>query len=130
MHLPALVQKKSLAQLRVEGSPQLRVAAFLRDEAGRLDSRILRAISTRVSADPMVKVKKMIKDLIVKLMEEAHQEAEQKGFCDKEMATNEQTRKEKAEAVEKLTAEIEELTASNAKLTEEMATNEQTRKEK
>merc|ERR1719387_3177770 len=70
----------------------------------------------------MKKVKKMIKDLIVKLMEEANQEAEQKGFCDTEMATNEQTRTEKASAVETLKAEIDELTASNAKLTESITT--------
>merc|ERR1719272_1969444 len=68
----------------------------------------------------MGKIKKMVKDLIVKLLEEAHQEAEQKGFCDGEMATNEQTRTEKTEAVETLKAEIGELTASIAQLTEEI----------
>merc|ERR1719420_256576 len=62
----------------------------------------------------------MIKDLIVKLMEEANAEVEHKGFCDKELATNEQTRKEKTEAVVMLTAEIDELTASVASLTEQI----------
>merc|ERR1719456_45707 len=123
-HLPALVQtkKSSLAQLRAaEQSPvQLRVAAFLKDQATKLDSRILSVLSMRVQDDPMKKIKKMIKDLIVKLLEEAHQEAEQKGFCDGEMATNEQTRTEKTEAVETLKAEIGELTASIAQLTEEI----------
>merc|ERR1719301_329981 len=33
----------------------------------------------------------MIKDLIVRLMEEANQEAEHKGWCDTELSTNEQT---------------------------------------
>merc|ERR1719252_99193 len=47
-------------------------------------------------------------------------EAQQKGFCDKEMATNEQTRTEKTEAVETLGAEIDELTATIAKLTEQI----------
>merc|ERR1719335_1341787 len=99
-HLPALVQtKRSLAQFRAaEQSPvQLRVAAFLKDQAAKLDSRVLSILSVRVQDDPMKKIKKMIKDLIVKLLEEAHQEAEQKGFCDGEMATNEQTRTEKTE---------------------------------
>merc|ERR1719201_3186755 len=63
----------------------------------------------------------MIKDLIVKLMEEAAEEAEHKGWCDTELSTNEQTRKEKTEAVEVLHAEIDELEASIAKLTEEIA---------
>merc|ERR1719240_1968813 len=68
----------------------------------------------------MKKVKKMIKDLIVKLMEEANAEAEHKGWCDTELSTNEQTRKQKTEGVEALTAEVDELTASVARLTDEI----------
>merc|ERR1712060_245766 len=71
-----------------------------------------------MGADPFVKVKKMIKDLIVRLMEEANH----KGWCDTELSTNEQTRKEKTAAVETLHAEIDELQASIAKLTEDIAT--------
>merc|ERR1719197_1920706 len=63
----------------------------------------------------------MIKDLIVKLMEEANEEAEHKGWCDTELSTNEQTRKEKTESVETLHAEIDQLEASIAKLTEDIA---------
>merc|ERR1719160_1049634 len=62
----------------------------------------------------------MIKDLIVKLVEEANAEAEHKGLCDSELATNEQTRKEKTEAIETLHAEIDSLSAAIAKLTEEI----------
>merc|ERR550537_722254 len=62
----------------------------------------------------------MIKDLIVKLMEEANEEAEHKGWCDTELSTNEQTRKEKTQAVETLHANIDELEASIAKLTEDI----------
>ena len=66
------------------------------------------------------KVRKMIKDLLVRLMDEANAEAEQKGWCDKELATNEQTRTEKTTAVDELTAQIEELKASITKGTEEI----------
>merc|ERR1712203_1113928 len=52
--------------------------------------------------------------------EEANEEAEHKGWCDTELSTNEQTRKEKTEAVEILHAEIDELEASIAKLTEDI----------
>merc|ERR1719164_188492 len=124
-HLPQLVQTgPSLAQLRaVETNPnsQLRVAAFLNEAGRRLNSRVLKLLATRVEADPFKKVKKMIKDLIVKLVEEATAEAETKGFCDKEMTTNEHTRKEKTAMVETLTADIDELSASVATLTEEIA---------
>merc|ERR1719473_2626924 len=63
----------------------------------------------------------MIKDLIVRLMEEANEEAEHKGWCDTELSTNEQTRKEKTSAVEPLHSEIDQLQASIAKLTEEVS---------
>ena len=54
-----------------------------------LGSRVLSALAVRVEADPFAKVKKMIKDFIVKLMEEANEEAEYKGWCDTELSTNE-----------------------------------------
>merc|ERR1719164_66786 len=88
--------------------------------ASKLDSRILSALAVRADEDPFKKVKKMIKDLITKLLEEANEEAEHKGWCDTELSTNEQTRNEKTEAVETLHAEIDELQASIAKLTEEI----------
>jgi len=124
-HLPTMLQTKkaALSQLRADGrSPtQQRVAQYLRDQGRNLNSRVLSALAVRVEDDPFKKVKKMIKDLIVRLMESANEEAEHKGWCDTELATNEQTRKEKTMAVETLHAEIDELEASVAKLTEEIA---------
>merc|ERR1719487_762553 len=59
-HLPALLQGRrasSFAQLRAAQSPaQMQVAAYLDDQAARLNSRILKAIATRVSEDPFKKV--------------------------------------------------------------------------
>merc|ERR1719231_1756595 len=82
-HLPTLLQTKraALSQLRAdERSPrQERVAQYLRDQAKNLNSRVLSALAVRVADDPFKKVKKMIKDLIVRLMEEANEEAEHKG---------------------------------------------------
>jgi hypothetical protein len=123
-YLPSLVQNKrnSMAQLRADSQREnkARVAEYLQSRASKLNSRVLSALAVRVSDDPFVKVKKMIKDLIVRLMEEANEEAEHKGWCDTELSTNEQTRKEKTEAVETLHAEIDELEASIAKLTEDI----------
>merc|ERR1719487_1567673 len=101
-HLPSLLQIRavsSLAQLRASGmSPaQQKTVFYLQEQAKRLNSRVLSALAVRVNDDPFAKVKKMIKDLIVRLMEEANEEAEHKGWCDTELSTNEQTRKEKAE---------------------------------
>merc|ERR1719229_572426 len=109
-YLPTLIQKSSsLAALRPdsESKAQMQVVVFLQSKARELDSRVLSAVAGRVAADPFRKVKKMIKDLITRLMEEANEEAEHKGWCDTELSTNEQTRKEKTEAVETLHAEID-----------------------
>merc|ERR1712060_994851 len=116
-------KKTWVAHLRtdVQGPAQIRAAEFLQDQARNLNSRVLSALATRVRDDPFRKVKKMIKDLIVRLMEEANEEAEHKGWCDTELSTNEQTRKEKTEAVETLHAEIDQLEASIAKLTADIA---------
>mmetsp|Transcript_112517 Transcript_112517/g.206495 ORF Transcript_112517/g.206495 Transcript_112517/m.206495 type:complete len:669 (+) Transcript_112517:56-2062(+) len=125
-YLPSsLAQKKSsaLVQLRADGHPegQKFVAQFLQNKAQQLNSRVLAAVAARAAEDPFAKVKKMIKDLIVRLMEEANEEAEHKGWCDTEMATNAHTRKEKTDAIAQLTAESDELTASIAKLSEDIA---------
>merc|ERR1712048_1516263 len=126
-HLPSMLQARrssALAQLvRTDerNAAQMRVADYLQTQGKRLNSRVLDAIVARARDDPFVKVKKMIKDLIVRLMEEANEEAEHKGWCDTELSTNEQTRKEKTEAVETLHAEIDQLEASIAKLTEDIS---------
>merc|ERR1740122_902104 len=96
------------------------LVSYLSEQGKKLNSRVLSALAVRVANDPFAKVKKMIKDLIVRLMEEANEEAEHKGWCDTELSTNEQTRKEKTEAVETLHAEIDQLEASIAKLTEDI----------
>merc|ERR1719486_1888870 len=92
-HLPGLLQTSSFAQLRSDlaTQAQARVSNYLQSRAKQLNSRVLAAIADRASADPFKKVKKMIKDLITKLMEEANEEAEHKGWCDTELSTNEQT---------------------------------------
>jgi len=123
-HLPTLLQQgNAFPQFRTSTdrqSSQTRVADYLRARASELDSRVLEALAQKVTDDPFNKVKKMIKDLIVKLMEEANEESDHKGWCDTELSTNEQTRKEKTEAVETLHAEIDQLEASIAKLTEDI----------
>merc|ERR1719375_463084 len=125
-HLPSLAQTAtSLVQVGVTQhlrSPERsRVVAFLQDKAQKLGSRYLLLVAARAADDPFKKVKKMIKDMIVKLMEEANAEAEAKGFCDAEMATNKQTRDIKSEKVDELTASIEEHTAEKEKLATEIS---------
>merc|ERR1711879_681754 len=122
-YLPTLVQKRSLVSLRADAQSQTQshAAAYLKAMAKQLNSRVLLAVADHAAADNFKKVKKMIKDLITRLMEEANEEAEHGGWCDTELSTNEQTRKEKTTAVETMHAEIDELETSIAKLTEDIA---------
>jgi len=78
---------------------------------------MLAELSAQVAAtDP--KTVRMIEDLIAKLMDEAAAEANHKDWCDSELVTNKQTRDEKSQAVEDLTAKAEELTALEGKFQE------------
>merc|ERR1719261_825864 len=128
-HLPQFIQLKaskstSMSLLRANADAPIRakLISFLSSRAKETKSKLLLMLATKVTAGgPFDKVKKMIKDLIVKLMDEATEESEHKGWCDTELGTNKQTREDKADAVSTLTAESEELEAKIAKLSEEMA---------
>merc|ERR1719207_369793 len=124
-HLPSLVQAPpSLAQLRSSSASvsQKSVADFLSTRATKLHSKLLSFVAVRAADDPFKKVTKMIKDMIQKLMQEATEEAEHKGFCDTELTTNKQTRDSKTEESDELTAESEKLTADIQQLAAEIAT--------
>merc|ERR1719174_2643921 len=113
----ALVQK-SFA-LRASGTarvPAHKVAAYLQTQADKLQSKQLALLAAEVAADPFAKVKKMIDAMITKLLEEA----DHKGWCDTEMATNKQTREDKTEEVNALTAESDKLKADIMKLSQQI----------
>jgi len=130
-HLPGLIQKPkstSLAQLRSstkskkgDNNAQEKVITFLMQKAGQMNSKMLMLLAQHAQVDPFTKVKKMIKDMIFKLQEEANEEAEHKGFCDTELTTNQQTRDTKTAQMENLKADIEEYTADIAKLADDIA---------
>merc|ERR550537_1889216 len=128
-YLPQFVQMKSkskrtsFSMLRASSDSPIRakLVSFLSSKAKSMKSKILLKLLAAAQDSPFDKVKKMIKDLIVKLMEEATEETEHKGWCDTEMGSNKQTREEKADAVSTLTADSEALEAKIAKLTNKIA---------
>jgi len=126
--LPQFIQlkstKSSMSMLRSSADSPLRkkLVSFLAQRAKESRSRLLTQLAQKAAAGgPFDKVKKMIKDMIVKLMEEATEESEHKGWCDTEMGTNKQTREDKADSVSTLMAESEELDAKISKLSDEIA---------
>merc|ERR1719217_1835730 len=122
-HLGLAQKATTLVQLRSSGKQpsQVRAASFLAQQGQRIHSNLLSALAVRANADPFTKVKKMIKDMVAKLMEQANEEAEHKAFCDAEMSTNKQTRDAKTTAIAELKASIEELTAEASKTAKEIA---------
>lgn len=123
-HLPQFLQR-SFAQLRSKTADsqdnRARVVALLQARAKKIGSRYLALVASRAAEDPFAKVKKLIKDLIVKLMEEANAEADHKGYCDTELATNKQTREIKSAEVEDLSANIDKNTADITSLADEIS---------
>merc|ERR1719327_2115854 len=78
-------------------------------------------LASRAAANPFGKVKKMIKDMIVRLMEEANEETEHKGWCDSELGANKVARDSKTEDVNQLTAQADQLTPDIADTTAAIA---------
>jgi len=119
-------------------SPRRRVKAFLEAEGDRLHSKSLALLAQKLAADPFAKVKKMIDDMITRLMEEAHEDADHEGFCDTELGKSKVSRNKLSEDIDMLNAAVEDgkstilmLTESTASLTKEVenlvqATNEAT----
>jgi len=90
-----LVQAPSFIQIRGKGNQVLRAAAsqsvqdMLAKQAILLQSPVLSMMSMKVklAADHFVKVRNMIRDLITKLDADQASEANQKSFCDTNMAS-------------------------------------------
>jgi len=100
---------------------QRQVAEFLQRQSERLNSRQLSMLATQIAADPFGKVRNMIDKMITKLLEEANEEATQKGWCDTEMSTNKQTRDDKTEQVNSLQAGCDKLSADISTLGQQIA---------
>jgi len=95
---------------------KLRAAAFLNDRAAHFGNQALAMLALRAQADPFDKVKKMIQDLIMRLQEQAGEEAQHTAWCTAELRDNDRVRTSRTTAIERLQAEIDEKKAQIAKL--------------
>lgn len=95
---------------------------FLAEEGRRKHSKGLQLLAEQISADPFAKVKKLIDDMITRLLEEAEEDAKHEGFCDKEMGKSKITRNKLTEDIDGLDAAIEEGKATIQKLADDTAT--------
>merc|ERR1719492_588801 len=95
---------------------------FLAEEGRRKHSKSLTLLAQQISADPFAKVKKLIDDMITRLLEEAREDAKHEGFCDKEMGKSKITRNKLTEDIDGLDAAIEEGKATIQNLADDTAT--------
>merc|ERR1719267_498479 len=104
---------------------------FIRDLARKQKSTALAQLAQRMSAavshsarsgeDPFAKVKGLIKEMIERLMADAEADANQKAYCDKEMAETNTKKDEKTDELAKLNAAIDRMAARSAQLKDEVA---------
>merc|ERR1712008_335906 len=83
-----------------------RIHDFLAEEGRRKHSQGLALLAQQISADPFAKVKKLIDDMITRLLEEAEDDAKHEGFCDKEMGKSKITRNKLTEDIDGLDASL------------------------
>merc|ERR1719149_130614 len=115
----------ALTQLRgeaSEGGVRGHVRDFLASEGRRLHSKSLALLAQKVEANPFGKVTKMIDDMITRLLNEANEDAQHEGFCDKEIGKSKVTRNKLSEDIDSLSAAVEDGKANIMRLTEEVAT--------
>jgi len=124
----ALLQRTSvqrhLGGKPVEGGREV-VVSLLKEKGQQLKSEMLASLVTQISAvqgdDPFTKIKTLIQELIERLLQEAANEANQKGWCDKATSAATQKRDYAVEEIRSLNAEMAELEALRNKLAEELS---------
>merc|ERR1719191_470499 len=93
---------------------------LLRTKSTELKSELLASLAVQVAADPFAKIKKLIQELIERLLQEAADEANHKGWCDKETSAAEQDRTYNAEDIVELNGRLATNEALRDKLQEEV----------
>jgi len=131
----AVSQTYSFAQLsaRAQTSSSLahsRVVSMVRKLAQKQHSAALAQLASRIASfakygaangeDPFAKVKGLIEDMIAKLERQAHEEAEEKAYCDEQMANTEAKKGDLEDDIEKMTAKIDTAASRSAELKDEV----------
>merc|ERR1719171_1439172 len=127
----SFLQVASASKLRTRADlANFEVVNLVKHLAEKHHSAALAELASRISAvlrygaangeDPFAKVKGLIKELIDRLLAEAHAEATEKAYCDEQMAKTEAKKAEPEDDIAKLTAKIDEAAAMSAMLKEDV----------
>jgi len=112
VQLKAAVTGSSFLQTRTTVSEQFLTGQQILAEA--------RAAAAAGAPDPFKNVRKLINEMIQRLLNEAAEEAEHKGWCDTEMGKSEIQKGHKEKEVKSLTSKVEEMSAQVAQLDDEI----------
>merc|ERR1719399_1394151 len=93
---------------------------LLRTKGSQIKSTLLTELASQIAGNPFKKITKLIQELIERLLQEAANEANQKGWCDKALADAEQRRDYAAAEIAELNAEMAKLEAVRDKLIAEL----------
>merc|ERR1719473_27686 len=106
----------------VDAVKRQRVVTILRNLAQQGHVYALSQLASEAQSDPFAKVRGLIESMIDRLMKEAAEEADQKMFCDTELAKSRSKQKDLAARADMHTVRIEKSEAGKAKLKEQIST--------
>jgi len=116
------LQRASVKAHKPDDAGRQMIVSLLKGKGSELHSALLTSLATQLSGSPFAKIKKLIQELIERLLSEAANEATQKGWCDKSTADATQKRQYSADQVEDLNAKMAKLSALSDKLAEDIST--------
>jgi hypothetical protein len=124
MKIASLVQHASKVSSSASQQAALKqkVIDSLVESGQKLGSVAISHLAMKIAEDPFIKVKKLIQELIERLVTEAAEEATKKGWCDTEMGEAKHNRDSNMAAIVEVNAELKLLEAKKATLEEEIST--------
>merc|ERR1719198_250497 len=117
--LQKFLQKSKVAPHSLDAARDY-VINMLTTQGAKSKSTLLSQLAVQIRADPFAKIKKLIQETIERLLHEAAEEANQKGWCDKAQGDAKQKRTYAAEEIEALNGEMAALEGRRNKLAEEL----------
>merc|ERR1719409_1185020 len=117
--LQKFLQKSKVAPHSLDAARDY-VINMLTTQGVKSKSTLLSQLAVQIRADPFAKIKKLIQETIQRLLHEAAEEANQKGWCDKATADAKQKRDYAEAEIESLNDEMAGLEARRNKLNEEL----------
>jgi len=105
----------------LEPYKQALIVDILKNKGQQLHSNQLTMLASKIQGDPFAKIRKLIQEMIEKLLQEAADEASHKGWCDKEISKSTESRDAKAAIIRQLNEELAESEAKRDAIEEEIS---------